>query len=226
MDIGFRNTAGPHNGQAVALFSASDKSVFYRCLMDGYQDTLFAQSHRQFYRECNIYGTVDFIFGDAAVVIQNSNIYVKRGISKGNVITAQGKDLPQSISGTSIQNCTILPAENLDGVTTFLGRPWKPYSTTIIMESKLGSLINPQGWQAWNDRVPVPDTILYVEYNNVCPGSDTTKRVQWKGVKVRDTEGYARNYTVRSFIGGASWLPSTGVPFQPDLSTYSRRIKK
>lgn len=221
IDMGFRNTAGPDKGQAVALFSASDRSVFYRCLIDGYQDTLFAQSHRQFYRECDIYGTVDFIFGEAAVVIQNSKIYVKKGISESNVITAQGKDLPESVSGTSIQNCTILPAENLYGVVTFLGRPWKNYSTTIIMESDLGSFIHPQGWRAWQAGVPVPDTILYVEHNNRGPGADTTNRVRWKGVKVQNTEDYARNYTVRSFLDGGSWLPSTGVPFQLDLCEYN-----
>lgn len=174
-DMGFWNTYGP-GSQAVALFSASERSVFYRCLMDGYQDTLFTHSNHQFYRECDIYGTVDFIFGDAAVVIQNSNILVKRGTSKVNVITAQGKDVPQSATGISIQNCSISPAENLDGIKTYLGRPWKNYSTTIIMESRLGSFIDPQGWLAWTGgNPPVPDTILYVEYSNAGPGAETEK---------------------------------------------------
>ncbi|KAL1556466.1 pectinesterase [Salvia divinorum] len=223
MDIGFENTAGPKKGQAVALFSASDRSVFYRCMMDGYQDTLFANSHRQFYRECDIYGTVDFIFGDAAMVIQNSNIYLKRGISNTNVITAQGKHIPQSISGISIHNCCILAAENLDGVETFLGRPWKNYSTVVIMESQLGSFINPRGWRAWegsDPRLGVPDSILYVEYNNVGVGAVTTKRVHWKGLKVENTQEYARSYTVGSFLGGDDWLPSTGVAFEADLYSF------
>ena len=68
-DITFRNsTAGAANHQAVALRSGSDLSVFYRCSFEGYQDTLYMHSERQFYIECDVYGTVDFIFGNAAVV--------------------------------------------------------------------------------------------------------------------------------------------------------------
>ncbi|XP_047978340.1 probable pectinesterase/pectinesterase inhibitor 46 [Salvia hispanica] len=223
MDMGFENTAGPEKDQAVALFSASDRSVFYRCMVDGYQDTLFAHSHRQLYRECDIYGTVDFIFGDATVVIQNSNIYLKRGISNTNIITAQGKQIPQSISGISIHNCFILAAENLDGVETFLGQPWHNYSTVVIMESQLGSFIDPRGWRAWegsDPRLGVPDTILYVEYNNVGQGAVTTKRVHWEGLKVENSLEYARSYTVGSFLGGGDWLPSTGVAFEADLYSF------
>ncbi|KAE8675991.1 putative Pectinmethylesterase inhibitor 2 precursor [Hibiscus syriacus] len=73
-DMGFINTAGPEKEQAVAMRSSSDQSVFYRCNFDAYQDTLYTHSNRQFYRDCHVTGTVDFIFGNAAVVLQNCSI--------------------------------------------------------------------------------------------------------------------------------------------------------
>ncbi|XP_077237255.1 pectinesterase 2-like [Tasmannia lanceolata] len=76
-DITFENTAGPANGQAVALMFEANHSVFYKCSFKGYQDTLYVKGGYQFYRECDIYGTIDFIFGGAAVVFQRCNINVR-----------------------------------------------------------------------------------------------------------------------------------------------------
>ncbi|CAH1415160.1 unnamed protein product [Lactuca virosa] len=90
--ITFENTAGPRKQQAIALLSASDLSAFYKCSFKGYQDTLCLLKYRQFYRECDIYGTIDFIFGDAAAVLQNCNIYVRNPLpGQQNTITAQGR---------------------------------------------------------------------------------------------------------------------------------------
>ncbi|KAK6146602.1 hypothetical protein DH2020_020471 [Rehmannia glutinosa] len=217
-DIGFQNTAGAANGQAVALLSGSDQSVFYRCLIDGYQDTLYTQSNRQFYRECKIYGTIDFIFGDSAAVIQNCDILVKKPQpGQGTVVTAQGKSNPYSNTGISIQKCSIEEAENLGDVTTFLGRPWRDYSTVVVMETELGSLIDPKGWSPFGNNATAPDTVFYVEYNNFGPGAGTANRVTWKGVRVNNTQNDASKFTVRSFIDGVEWIPSSGVPFQADL---------
>ncbi|KAL1531487.1 pectinesterase [Salvia divinorum] len=145
-DMGFINTAGPSKGQAVALMSTADRSVFHRCKMDAYQDTLYPHANRQFYRECDISGTVDFIFGNAAVVIQNCNIIPKLPMrGQTNTITAQGKKDPNQNTGISIQNCVIRPAANLTGVDTFLGRPWRNYSTTVFLQNQMEGFIDPRG---------------------------------------------------------------------------------
>ncbi|KAK4413536.1 Pectinesterase 3 [Sesamum alatum] len=217
-DVGFQNTAGPAKMQAVALESSSDQAIFYKCSFDGYQDTLYTHSNRQFYRECRITGTIDFIFGQSAAVFQNCSILVKKPLlGQQNVITASGKAMAGVNQGISIQNCSVSAAEDLGGARTFLGRPWKNYSTTIFMESMLDNLIDPEGWLSWIPGIPPPDTIYYAEYNNTGPGAVTSNRVKWNGLKVNITSDEAKNFTVRSFINGVDWIPETGVPFQPDL---------
>ncbi|XP_027356628.1 putative pectinesterase/pectinesterase inhibitor 24 [Abrus precatorius] len=215
-DMGFRNTAGPQKHQAVALMTSADQAVYYRCQIDAFQDSLYAHSNRQFYRECNIYGTVDFIFGNSAVVFQNCNILPKVPMQgQQNTITAQGKTDPNMNTGISIQNCSISPFGNLSSVHTYLGRPWKNYSTTVFIQSTLGSFIDSNGWLPWVGN-SAPDTIFYAEFQNVGPGASTKNRVKWKGVKTI-TAKQATKFTVKAFLSGNKWIPASGVPHKSSL---------
>nr|GMD62430.1 pectinesterase 2-like [Ipomoea batatas]GME18588.1 pectinesterase 2-like [Ipomoea batatas] len=218
--ITFRNTAGAANHQAVALRSGSDLSVFYQCSFEGYQDTLYVYSDRQFYRECDIYGTVDFIFGNAAVVFQNCNIYARNPPNKTNTITAQGRTDPNQNTGISIHNCKVTAASDLKGslgsVKTYLGRPWKEYSRTVFMKTSLDSLIDPAGWLPWDGTFAL-NTLYYGEYSNTGAGASTANRVKWGGYHVITSATEASKFTVGNFIAGGSWLPATNVPFTSGL---------
>lgn len=216
-DIAFKNTAGAAKHQAVAMRSGSDESVFYRCSFDGFQDTLYAHSNRQFYRECDITGTIDFIFGSAAVVFQSCKIQPRQPLPNQFVtITAQGKKDPNQNSGMSIQKCDLSP---LDGLTapTYLGRPWKQYSTTVIMQSNIAAFLHPLGWIEWVKGVEPADTIFYAEYANTGPGASVAQRVKWAGYKSSITPAQAAQYTIPSLIQGDSWLPETAVAFDSTL---------
>ncbi|CAM8958897.1 unnamed protein product [Rhodiola kirilowii] len=217
-DIKFENTAGAAKHQAVAFRSGADESVFYRCAFDAFQDTLYAHSNRQFYRDCDITGTVDFIFGNAAVVFQKCLIQPRQPLSNQFVtITAQGKKDPNQNTGISIQSCTFTPLDNLTA-PTYLGRPWKDFSTTVIMQSVIGSFLHPTGWIEWVRGVVPPSTIYYAEYQNTGSGASTAQRVTWPGYKPIITAADAAKFTVGTFIRGSEWLPATKVAFQESLT--------
>ncbi|CAH8266026.1 unnamed protein product [Arabidopsis lyrata] len=217
--ITFRNTAGANNAQAVALRSGSDLSVFYQCSFEAYQDTLYVHSNRQFYRDCDVYGTVDFIFGNAAAVLQNCNIFARRPRSKTNTITAQGRSDPNQNTGIIIHNSRVTAASDLRPVLgstkTYLGRPWRQYSRTVFMKTSLDSLIDPRGWLEWNGNFALK-TLFYAEFQNTGPGASTSGRVTWPGFRVLGSASEASKFTVGTFLAGSSWIPST-VPFTSGL---------
>nr|AEX55241.1 unknown [Allium sativum] len=220
-DVTIENTAGPSKHQAVALRSDSDLSVYYRCAFRGYQDTLYAHSLRQLYRECIITGTINFIFGNAAAVIQNSQILARLPLpNQKNTITAQGRKDPNQNTGFSIQFCNLTADSDLVNAVnqsyTYLGRPWKEFSRTIVMQSNLGSAIRPEGWLEWQGDFAL-NTLYYAEFMNFGPGSGLAGRVKWPGYHTLNSSAQAVNFTVAQFIDGNLWLPSTGVKYTSGL---------
>ncbi|KAH0755096.1 hypothetical protein KY290_025366 [Solanum tuberosum] len=187
-DITFENTAGPEKHQAVALRINADLAAVYRCTITGYQDTLYAHSFRQFYRECDIYGTVDYIFGNAAVVFQGCNIVSR---------------LPMPATEDLYYNSST--------INSYLGRPWRDYSRAVYLESYIDGFINPEGWKEWSGNQSL-DTLYYGEYENSGPASGVDNRVTWSGYHIMDYYD-AANFTVSEFITGEEWLDSTSFPY-------------
>lgn len=216
------NYAGPHNHQAVALRSGSDHSVFFNCSFIGYQDTLYVHALRQFYRECDIYGTIDFIFGDAAVVFQKCNLYARRPLdNQKNVFTAQGRKDCFQTTGISIIESNISAASDLIPVQhlfkSYLGRPWKEYSRTVIIRCNISDVIDAAGWLEWNATFAL-STLYYGEYMNVGAGAKIDGRVTWPGFRVIKNESEASQFTVGKFIQGSKWLNATGIPYYLNLT--------
>lgn len=218
----FENWAGPTNDQAVALRVGADHAVVYRCSIIGHQDTLYVHSNRQFFRECDVYGTVDFIFGNAAVVLQNCSLYARKPLPMQKItVTAQNRKDPNQNTGISIHACRVLATSDLlgsgGGFQTYLGRPWKLYSRTVYMQSYIGGHVHPRGWLEWNATFAL-DTLYYGEYMNYGPGAVVGQRVKWPGYRVITSAVEASKFTVGQFIFGSSWLPATGVAFLAGLS--------
>ncbi|XP_039048048.1 LOW QUALITY PROTEIN: pectinesterase-like [Hibiscus syriacus] len=212
--ITIENSAGPSKHQAVALRTGSDFSAFYKCSFVGYQDILYVHSFWQFYRECEVYGTIDFIFGNAAAVFQSCNLYAR------NIFAAQGREDPNQNTGISILNSKIASAADLIPVKssfkTYLGRPWKEYSRTVIMRSYIDDSVDPAEWLEWNGTFGL-STLYYGEYLNRGPGSNTIARVNWPGYRVINNATEASQFTAGAYIQGNDWLNSTDIPFSLGL---------
>ena len=82
-NITFANTAG-RVGQAVACFVSADRVMFKNCRFLGNQDTLYTYGKgcRQYYEDCYVEGTVEFILGLSKAVLKTctNQIVGKRNI--------------------------------------------------------------------------------------------------------------------------------------------------
>ncbi|KAM0846112.1 hypothetical protein ACQ4PT_055887 [Festuca glaucescens] len=211
------NDAGPSKGQAVALRVGGDLSVVYQCDIEACQDTLYVHSNRQFYADDSISGTVDFIFGNSAVVIQNCDIRPRKPrTGQQDTITAQGRMDPNQNTGISIHKCRITSTYDIGDTKVYLGRPWKKYPRTVVMESSLDRSITPAGWLEWSSQFAL-STLYYGEYDNTGPGAATSVRVKWSGVHTSLSAADATRFTVRNFILGDLWLGNTGVSYTSGL---------
>ncbi|KAJ1703301.1 hypothetical protein LUZ63_003080 [Rhynchospora breviuscula] len=218
-DLTFANTAGPDAHQAVAFRSDSDLSVLESVEFLGHQDTLYVHSLRQFYTNCQISGTVDFIFGNSASIFHNCLIFIlprqlKPHHGEANTVTAHGRTDPAQSTGLVFQNCVIngsadylaLYKENPAVHRVYLGRPWKEYSRTVYINCLMQEIIRPEGWLQWNGDFALK-TLFYGEYGSTGPGGDATKRVSWSSRVPQERLGV---YSVESFIQGDQWIPNAG----------------
>ncbi|CAJ1969563.1 unnamed protein product [Sphenostylis stenocarpa] len=218
--IAFENTAGAAGHQAVALRVQGDRSVFFDCAMRGYQDTLYVHAHRQFYRNCEISGTIDFIFGYATTLIQNSKILVRKpGANQQNIVVADGTQQKNMPTGIVLQKCEIMPDPTLSPerltVKTYLARPWKAFSRAVFIENVIGDLVQPVGYIPWNDVEPNTKDCHFIEYGNSGPGSDAKSRASFaKGIVSKEE---AAKYTAEHWLQASTWLPATSVPFDPSF---------
>ncbi len=170
-NLTFENSFGT-GSQAVALFVDAEDAVFENCRFLGWQDTLFVNGSRHFFKDCYIEGHVDFIFGSASAVFQDCTIH-----SKGEgYVTAHYRTSGEENTGFVFLHCRLTGQDTGKGV--YLGRPWRPYARVVFIESWLGEHIRPQGWDNWRD--PAREkTAWFGEYKSSGPGANPKARVAW-----------------------------------------------
>lgn len=197
-DITFENNA-EELGQAVAVHVDGDRAVFRRCRFIGNQDTLLTanEGSRQYYEDCYIEGTTDFIFGPATAWFERCHIHSKKNSYVTAASTVEGNEY-----GYVFSRCRLTAAEGITQV--YLGRPWRPFAATLFMECELGSHILPAGWHNW-DNPQNEMTSRYTEFLNSGPGANPGARVAWSHQLSRRE---AKRYTVeRVFTRHDGWNP-------------------
>ncbi len=173
MNITFKNDAGFSAGQAVAVESDGDKAVFDNCRFIGNQDVLFLNNEksRQYFEDCYIEGTTDFIFGSATAWFQKCDIYSKKNSHVTAASTAKENEF-----GFVFNWCGLDGDTSLHNVS--LGRPWRPYAAVTYLHCYIGAHIKPEGWSTWNNNENHL-TARYAEYGNFGPSAPAGKRVKW-----------------------------------------------
>jgi pectinesterase len=190
-NITFENSSGPV-GQAVAVRVDGDMVAFVNCRFLGFQDTLYphGEKSRQYYRDCRIEGTVDFIFGWSTAVFDRCTIVCK----DQGFITA-----PSTNEGTTFGfvflDCKI--TGDAEDASFYLGRPWRPFGRSAFIRCDLGKVINPEGWHNW-DKPDAEKTTYFAEYKNTGVGASTEKRVKWSH---QLTYEEAAGYTPEKILG-------------------------
>lgn len=194
-NITFENSSGPV-GQAVAIWAGGDKLIFTNCRFLGFQDTLYTYgaNNRQYYKNCYIEGTVDFIFGASTAWFESCTIFCKKA---GYITAASTADTTKF--GYVLNNCKIkgdAPANSF-----YLGRPWRPYAKVVYLNCELPDFIHPAGWNNW-EKESNEKTAYYAEYKSKGKGADPKNRVKWSH---QLTEIECQTYILENVFRG--WNP-------------------
>ena len=156
-NITFENSAGPV-GQALAIRVDGDRVVFRNCRFLGWQDTILLNRGRHYFEDCYIAGHVDFIFGGATAFFERCHIHCL----KDGYITAASTPDNQPF-GFVFSNCKITGES--PAVRTYLGRPWRAFSSVVYLNTEMSEVVRPVGWHNWN--FPEREkTARYAEFYN------------------------------------------------------------
>ena len=191
------NTDPSTQGQCVAL-SVNAKSFYAKNIdLKSTQDTLFlypfpddlvvryqgfipdkqlyAEGHSlHIFEDCNIYGTVDFIFGCAEAYFKNCKIISFDDGRSIGFVAAPAHPLAEEHGFTFI-GCEIL-SDGAKKATNFLARPWRDFGKCTFINCKVDGHINPELFDKWND-TERDKTARFAYYNLNC--AFTPAPVKW-----------------------------------------------
>ncbi|EDY83836.1 Pectinesterase superfamily [Verrucomicrobiia bacterium DG1235] len=192
-NLTIENTAGPV-GQAIALRVEGDRCSFFDCRLIGNQDTLYlaGEGHRQYFENCYIEGTTDYIFGGATAFFQNCIL-----MSKADSYISAASTPKSSSFGFVFNKCRLDAAKGITEV--YLGRPWRKHAKTVYLGCDYGDFIAQAGWDDWGLEDPGA-SVFYAEY--IPKGSKKTgkRRIAWScQLSKSDLSDYSREKVLRGW---------------------------
>lgn len=225
-NITFQNSAGKGTdvGQALALYADGDRLLFENCRFLGGQDTLFTGplppkeiekngflgpkqfapriNGRQLYKNCYLEGDIDFIFGGATAYFENCTFFSKyTGKEISSYVTAASTPEGQEY-GYIMENCRF--ESNCPPDSAYLGRPWREYAKTVLINCYIGHHICKEGWHDWNKET-ARDHAFYGEYGSYGPGAAMEMRPDWiRRLAKEDLQRYTKEAVLQ---GEDGWKP-------------------
>lgn len=196
-NITFANSTPLGGSQAVALLVNGDRVQFRGCRFLSFQDTLYVRKARQYFRDCYVEGTVDYIFGDATAVFDNCTAH---NVGGGTAVTAPNTG--QAVAhGLVFLGGKLTAASSVKAGSMALGRNWGAYGAAAFLRTSLGAHISPVGWVKMGDNTL--DTARFSEHETTGAGASTGSRApQSKQL----TDQQAASYTLDNVLKG--WIPS------------------
>jgi len=200
-NITFENSSG-RVGQAVAVLTSGDRIIFENCRFLGNQDTVYLKGaqdspdktkpSRNYFKNCYIEGTTDYIFGAGTAVFENCTIYSKETASYVTAAsTPQENEFGFVFINSKING-------NAKEHSVYLGRPWRPFAKTVFIDCEINSTIKPEGWHNWN-KPDAEKTTFYAEFNSKGSGAGISKRVPWSHQLTKEEK---KKYTLQNILGG------------------------
>jgi len=183
-----------------AVYVDSKRVEFYRCYVNGWQDTFAIWNNAVVYCSLSeIRGCVDFIYSGGTAFFQSCNIRQMR--STGGVNCAPST--PATVTyGLVFSSCTINRASGVAANSSTLMRPWYPNGETAYLNCSMDSHITAAGWSAWNGNETTCRAAEYGSKTLAGAAINLSTRSSWV---VRLTSSQAAQYSKSNVLGG--WAP-------------------
>jgi pectin methylesterase-like acyl-CoA thioesterase len=193
-NLTFQNSYGV-GSQAVALRATGQRQQFLGCRFIAHQDTLYTHSGSQYFRDCYVEGTVDFVFGGATAVLQNCEI---RNVDNGSATTAPNTD-SSTPYGIVFLGGKFTAVSSVKSGSVALARPWGASGFAAFLNADLGAHISAAGFTSMSGNEP--QNARFHEYGSKGAGANASARSSYQL-----SASQAASYTLANILG--SWTPT------------------